>query len=608
MASFTQALQYVEKNPNTPYAQEFRKRLQSGQFAGEIKSSGLDEKEAKKRAGLTVENLPQVKERRSTLQKIGGFLGVEKLATRIGSEVALSPVGDVLSGQKIGTGRELKKSIESGERRGYLDKGTLEDITTGGVSNKEALGSAALTAANLALPFAGKAIQIGKTAIKVPALAQKPLAEGASRAAQALNFSKTLGRSGAVGAGFGVAGELESGDEETNLVRGALAGALTGALFPVAGKAIKAGAKVTGAGTKLLAQTFAKTPEKAIDFVLANPQIAKQGIRNAVQKPDTIFKVANEANKAAQSIKSKRDNAFRKGLESLQKTKSANKQVDVPAFNKRLNTLLKDDLALVGENGKLLSRAETNIIDRTERGYIEDIVKRLQEQKDFSPLGLFKLKKFISSQYRPAASNEFNRAVTVLDDEVRQTMLNNAPKSMRALMGNYEADSQLLGALQRELGVDARARGTQIGAEGGEVFIQDNTKRVINALRRSFKDNQPLAEELLKEMERRSGKQITGDLVGLYFNTYMPPAGLQTILGLGAGSVAGVIGGVGALPAALPLLGLSSPRLVGEGAALVGRAAQNLRYPQLSATGRNLRQGARQAVFSPATREAGAAQ
>jgi len=250
------------------------------------------------------------------------------------------------------------------------------------------------------------------------------------------------------------------------------------------------------------------------------------------------------------------------------------------------------------KNGKV-NVAGGAVVDDREVRTLEKIVQRMQAQDDLTPMGYWRLKRFIANQYRPTASGEYNAIITDLGEGLKDVMVKNV-KGFDKLLGRYEAESQLLTVLQKELGVKANTRGVTVGDEG-QALIQDNTKRVINALMRSMKDNQPLAEELLKELERVGGKQIMGDLSGLYFSSWIPPQ-LQSILGLGAGSVLGITSGIGTAASALPLAAFASPRLVGRGAAAAGSITQGLRNipPQLL---ENLGQAGRQAAFGAGVRE-----
>jgi hypothetical protein len=373
-------------------------------------------------------------------------------------------------------------------------------------------------------------------------------------------------------------------------------GLLTGAAFPVAIEGARAGVKTIGGGAKLLARTFSGTPTKAIDFALDNPELARKGINNAVRDEKTVFKVANAANKAAENLKTKRDAAFKKGLNKLQ-GQLRGKTIDPAPFNERMTeTFRKFDL--IDDAGRLALQ-ESAIVDEREQRVLRKLVERMQNQKDLTPMGYWRLKQAIANQYRPTASNQYNAIITDLGEGLRDVMVKNV-KGFDKILSKFEAESNLLTYLQKELGVKANTRGVTVGDEG-QALIQDNTKRVINALMRSMKDNQPLAEELIKELQRVGGKQIMGDLSGLYFASWIPPQ-LQSILGLGAGSVLGVTAGVGTALKAAPLAAFASPQLVGRGAAGIGSITKGLRNIP-PAFIQNAQQAGRQAAFGGGIRE-----
>ena len=142
------------------------------------------------------------------LGKLGRFFGPEKLGRRIGAGLS-----KVLPG-----GEQHKRVLERarvGEEKGTLTPGTTRALETGGVTNREALGSAALTGLNLALPFAGKALTPAKASLRSKAI-----------------------RSALVGGLFGGAGGLEEGGTNKEIIQSAKTGALIGAIFPYAEKAI----------------------------------------------------------------------------------------------------------------------------------------------------------------------------------------------------------------------------------------------------------------------------------------------------------------------------------------------------------------------------------
>lgn len=557
----------------------------------------------------------QQEDKKNTVRKVADFLGVGKageavgrtLATASGSVKMVEEGAQNLDQTQTKVMQLIKEKKARGEDTSRLEAGLkdslgtskqlagdIADIGTGGLSNKEVLGSIALTAGNLALPFAGKTLQIGSKAVKIPALADRIV-----RGQGALPYLKSLGvnvaKSAAVGGAFGAASGAEQNKDTEGMLRSAAVGLLTGAAFPVAIEGIRAGAKAVGSGAKLMARTFSGTPTKAIDYAIEHPAEARQGIANATKDEKTVFKVANAANKAAENIKARRDTVFKKGIEKLQE-KLRGQTIDPTPFNEKMASTFKK-FDLLDNNGNFNLR-NSAITDDREARTLQKIVDRMQSQEDLTPMGYWRLKQFISNQYRPTASGAYNAIVTDLGEGLRDVMTKNV-KGFDKLLGKYEAESQLLTYLQKELGVKANTRGVTVGDEG-QALIQDNTKRVINALMRSMKDNQPLADELIKELERVGGKQIMGDLSGLYFASWIPPQ-LQSVLGLGAGSVLGVTAGIGTAAKAAPLAAFASPQLVGRGAALAGDITRGLRNipPQLL---ENAGQAVRQAAYGAGVR------
>jgi len=571
-------------------------------------------------------NATKAETKKNVLQKAGDFLGISKFGEGIGVAAnnltgGLKPLEDAQktllaqndtlmqrykaardSGDKAGAKKMLGLLQQNADALQVLSK-QFTEVGTGGLSNKEFLGSAALTAGNIVLAGAGtsgKAVQgsLGvragaKVASAVPAIA-KPLVRNAGATAYLRSLGANVAKSAAVGGAFGVASGAEQGKDTEGIMQSAAIGLIVGGAIPVAIEGTRAIAKGIGAGAQYLAQTFSGSPRKAIDFAKANPELVKKGIQNAIKDEGTVFRVANTANEAAAGIKAKRDTAFKKGIEKLG-TQLKGKPIDPAPFNEKLQKSL-NRFGVLTEKGTINS--EGVISDAREVRGIQQILTRMKNQKNLTPEGWWNLKRYVDNFYKPSNSGEFNALVTDISNGLRDAMTENV-KGFDKLLRGYEQDSTLLSYLQKELGVKANARGVAIGSEG-ELLIQENTKRVINALKRAMQDNQPLADELLREMQRRAGKQIMGDLTGLYFAEWLPPK-LQSILGLGAGSVLGVTAGVGTAAKALPLAAFASPRIVGEGAAAAGQITRGLRNvpPEIA---QMLSGAGRQAAFSGGVR------
>lgn len=554
-------------------------------------------------------NVATTETKKNVLQKAGDFLGISKFGEGIGRTInnltgGLKPIEEAQqstqkqidlylqkykeardSGDKAKATKLMTAINELNQTQQDLAK-AYGDIGTGGLTNKEVLGSAALTFGNIALAGAGtqgKAVQGSLGAVAgqtvksaVPALAN-PLVRNAGARAYLGSLGANVAKSAAVGGVFGAVSGAEQNQDTAGILRSAGIGLLVGGAIPPALEGVRGIAKGIGAGSKLLAQTFARTPAKAIEYAKANPEGVRAGIRRAVSDEKTVFKVANVANKAAGNIEAKRNVNFAKGLSKLEKQLKG-QPIDPTPFNERLKQSLQR-FDVLTPNGKL--NPESVISDFREVKDIQGVLERMKNQKNLTPEGWWNLKRFVANKYRPTASNEFNALITDITDGLREEMIKNV-KGFDKILAGYEADSTLLAFLKKELGVSGRARGLAVGADES-VLLQDNTKRVINALRRAMTDNQPLANELVQELQRVGGKEVMDDLAGMYFASWLPQAGLQTFLGLGAGGIATAVAGVGTAAKALPLAAFGSPRIVGEGAALAGQVTRGLRNinPQL---------------------------
>jgi len=139
---------------------------------------------------------------------VGGaarFLGIEKAGRFIGSKLAsFDP--------------EYQKNVRQATELGEITPETATQMSRGGVSNRELVGSIANVGLNVALPFAGKALAAGSTAAK-------------------------LGKAAGVGAAFGAAGGANEGQDlggiATSAVLGGALGAGTAGLFMAGAKGLQ---------------------------------------------------------------------------------------------------------------------------------------------------------------------------------------------------------------------------------------------------------------------------------------------------------------------------------------------------------------------------------
>lgn len=207
----------------------------------------------------------QREEQRGTLTKIAGFLGIENIGKRIGSElVRLTPEGKML------------KDLEA---QGGISAEEAKQIRTGGVTNKQAALSAGALALNL-----GGANVIGRTATRLMGGAGA-LPATATLGARALRLGKTAAEFGIVGgAQTGLTSAQDEGKTGGEIARDVAIGAGVSAALPIAGAGLRAAYKFGKAGLGGAAHLAGRGVEAA------NEKIVKTAIVNALDKGDDAAK------------------------------------------------------------------------------------------------------------------------------------------------------------------------------------------------------------------------------------------------------------------------------------------------------------------------------
>jgi len=307
------------------------------------------------------------------LGKVGSFLGMEKFGRRLGYGLAgiVSP--------------EYKKNVEyvkEQEQKGTIAPGSTRQLTTGGVSNVEALGSAALTGLSAALPFASKAIAPAGAGLK-----------------------SLAGRSAVTGGLFGAAGAVEQGKTDLGEIikQGATTAAIGGVIPPLA----SLGKYVISRVPKLLGIVTGERHE-AIMAALRDPRVADMALQGG---DDVLRGVVKEGAKNSLKLK----NAFVKGyVDSFDKII---KGKTTTVFKKQ--SLIKDfeDL-LIANDVKIKKGGKLDFVIsklNTEAGEVSKIKKvydGLRSWKDITPSGLNKLKQFVGelAKFAPEAGGSAKSA------------------------------------------------------------------------------------------------------------------------------------------------------------------------------------------------------
>lgn len=260
MADIKQAIEYAKNNPDTPYATELRRRMESGMLNVELQQAGLQTFETK---AQPVENQ--------------GGKGIGGIATGIGKGVlsTLKGAGDL--GAKVGNAA-LKPFGLDGENV-YSEESLQTDAAQGGV-----MGTL-LQEENLAAE--GGAEKIGKFVEQVAELAIPGAAvTRAGKAAQTAVKAASGSRAAGLGARAAVEGVGNAGIvaiQEGGIDTDARDAGIISAVFPVAGRALSAGKTTVGEVLKKNAPRFINSLIKPLAKDLSygkNPgrAVAEEGI------------------------------------------------------------------------------------------------------------------------------------------------------------------------------------------------------------------------------------------------------------------------------------------------------------------------------------------
>lgn len=425
------------------------------------------------------------------------FLGIKKIGNFIGSNLAkLDP--------------QHRRNLATIEQE---DPDAARILSRGGdVTNRELVGSAMNLVGNVALPFAGKALNAGGVGMRV--------AKGAS-----------------VGMGFGAAGGLESGQDNSGVLLSAMIGGTLGGAIPLVGTAIK------GAARRL---NFDSIPEKLYSTIFKNSQ-------------DDVFKQLTT-----------------EGIKNIQDT-------DPNMFAK----LLKEGIVRVGKDGvaHVDETLAKEALDRGLKGSLKTMSNQVVKMNKTSELGV----RNITDSYKPKITVDNKKGLLNVLEGIRsgfqgqydeKTMTKQVGVFIKEVKTGKVSAKSLLE--MRRLIDSQRIASTYRAMPAGKISLsQESYKSAANALRSKL-NNLPgmgnimkdysfsidALEALAKEAQRKGNSQVIGMI--------------DSILFTGGASAGGPLLGAGSF---LARRSLASPTIATGGAQMInnlGRATA----PMRSLTGR----------------------
>jgi len=362
------------------------------------------------------------------------------------------------------------------------------------------------------------------------------------------SFALAAGEQSAIGAGTGYALTPNIENRENAALFGAATGPVGELIKPAAQALGYLGKQTlglsTGAGGDAVGEAFKAGYTK-------NPQFLAN-----LRGEAPASEILEAAQSGLQTLKNQRRQAYQQGIQTTNKNQVF---LDFKPIETTFQDTLKD-LTVKGVGGVTASRVGEKTLREIDE--IKNVVGEWKSKPELHTAeGLDALKRRIDDLYSNDMSKEAKSVLTQTRGQVKNTIVKQDPNYAKT-MRDYE---QSLG-LERELET-ALGLGDRTSIDSAIRKLQSLTRNNANT---SYQYRQQLADILKKE----AGVDLMPALSGQALNS-VAPRGLQKLMpSFTAGSaVTGALnlGAEGLLP--LVTLPLQSPRVVGEGAYMAGKAA-----------------------------------
>lgn len=358
---------------------------------------------------------------------------------------------------------------------------------------------------------------------------------------------QVAGLSGATALGTGLAKKQPIEDIAKSTARSAAIGFGIGGAFGLLGKGVSALAKKAGPSTLSFTSGV---PKEAIKQATAAPQSYKVGLKKDV---------ATIRLEAVDALKNPRDGLYRKlsdefsdGLEFLQKNKLPDTRMTKAITSQQGSLPLKVNKVLnkfrlnVKQGEVLFNRS--SIINQAEQRNIQDAVNTVNSWNDYSPKGIQVLAERIG-ELRKFDTLKGTKESAMLGEIYNKIagkggVIESVYPDLYGLRQNFAKNTRVLNEISEIVGTKAK----------GPIGMQSAITRLSNL----FREDRETYLNAIRELSKRSGVDIIGELAGTEFQRVLP----DFIRGLGGGGALSV--GVALLNPWLALLApLFSPRAIG---------------------------------------------
>lgn len=337
--------------------------------------------------------------------------------------------------------------------------------------------------------------------------------------------------------------------------------AMIGGAFPVAGKVIKGFGTAAKESAKYMSSVFSGVPVSALEHAFANPNAVKNAISKAVTGGgvETASKIGDDAISALNTLKTARGKAYEASLAQAQKDSA--KLVNKLSL-KGLKQAADDTISqfggktIIDDEGRLLINAKEMAIDKAHVSKLQEVMDRVYDWSDKSPIGLNKLRRIIDG-YKLGGVNlgssekQFNAIIgkmrTNLDKYVREKV-----PTIGKMNDEFSAASDVIDNIVTELKVGRGDPNTAL-------------RKLLNV----FNPKSEVYRPVVQELGEKAGKDLMSDIAGLTLSKWTPEGLGKYLSGLG------IIGGFTMGPKTLLAAPLASPRIVGEGTVFLGKTAKS---------------------------------
>lgn len=477
---------------------------------------------------------------KTNANKIASSIGSEKLLQGIGQTIAnKTGVQDTLIAvhdQSLVLTKQLQDLIKTNKLQGKNTsrlqktlnnqlKGNAELINqineagTGGLTNKEVIGSAIQTGANF-IPGAGPEAGI-------------------------------LART-AIGAATGYAYDVGQNLQENKSIKDSLkpgAGTVTGGLLPIVTKGLGTLAKASAGFTSGVGSDV-------IDRAIKNPNEVDVAVKKFASTPEAKQELVDSAKSSIQSYLQQRSSEYGESVNKLtSKVGFQGKQTAIDSF--------KNEISKFGgeiKNGQVVFKDTT--LTKADENNIKQAFSKINKWQNTSVKGMDGLRQAVGNlmdDFKVTGNSRANVILSKVKDSITKDLSKNVP-GYSDVLKTYGSKTELANNVLKELSLKGSAK--------------ESTQ--LNQVLRLFKKDPQVVKQLSSIMGEKEVNSFLNDISGAILSEWAPKGVLSNIaravgdIGLAGGAIM-----TGSTPLGLASLGTvaaSSPRIVGKVARLSGKA------------------------------------